>query len=66
MATFSTATVSALTTSGCTVTFNAAAIDLNAAQIRQLQKLFNNLAANNACNEGGNTSGTVTLAGVSI
>lgn len=66
MATFSTAAVSALTSNGCTVTFNAAAIDCNAAQLKQLAKLFTTLAANNSCNEGGNTSATITLAGVSI
>lgn len=66
MATFSTAVVSALTSNSCTVTFNAAAIDCNAAQIKQLAKLFNNLAANNTGNEGSNTSATITLAGVSI
>lgn len=66
MATFTSAAVTALTGNGCTVTFNAAAIDCNAAQLKQLSKLFANLAANNTGNEGGNTSATITLAGVSI
>lgn len=60
MAAFTSAAVSNKTTSGCTVTFNAAAVDLNAAQIRQLKQLFNQLAVECAHNEGGNSSATIT------
>lgn len=61
MATLSTAVVSNLASGGATVTFNNAAIDCNATQLRQLEKLFALLAANNTANEGsGATSVTVT------
>lgn len=66
MATFSTAVVSARTTSGCTITFNAAAIDVNAASLKQLYKVFQILLADTANNEGsGGTGGTITLGALS-
>lgn len=62
MATFSTAAVTARTTSGCTITFNAAAIDVNAASIRQLYYMFEKLLMDTAGLEGaGSSSGTVTI-----
>lgn len=61
MATFSSAAVTARTTSGCTVTFNAAAIDCTAAQVLQLQKLFNELALYTVGAMADDTSATVTI-----
>lgn len=62
MAGFTTATVTARTTSGCTITFNAAAIDVNAAQLKQLSVMFEKLLMDSANLEGaGSTSGTVTI-----
>jgi hypothetical protein len=68
MAALTTAAVSNLSSGSVTVTFNAAAIDCTATQLRQLEKLFALLAANNSANEGsGNTSVTITgLTGVSL
>jgi len=66
MATFSTAVVTARTTSGCTITFNNAAIDVNASSIKQLSVLMEKLLMDTANNEGaGGTSGTITIGALS-
>lgn len=61
MATFSTAAVTARTTSGCTITFNAAAIDCNATQLKQLQQLLNRLVIDTCGTESDDTSATITI-----
>jgi len=61
MAAFTTAAVSARTTSGCTVTFNAAAIDCSPTQIQQLAKLFAQLAIDMSGQTADDSSATVTI-----
>lgn len=61
MAAFTSAAVTARTTSGCTVTFNAAAIDCNATQLRQLAVLFTRLAAEASGTPSDDLSATVTI-----
>lgn len=62
MATFTSAAVTNRTGNGCTITFNAAAIDVNAAQLKQLYALLGTLiAGGSAGNEGGNSGATITI-----
>lgn len=60
MAAFTSAAVTARTTSSCTITFNAAAIDCNVTQIKQLAKLFDRLIADMAGPEG-SVSAAITV-----
>lgn len=61
MAAFTSAAVTARTTSGCTITFNAAALDCTTAQLRQLQQLINRLLMDTVGTESDDTSATITI-----
>lgn len=65
MAAFSTAVVSARTTSGCTITFNAASIDCTTAQLRQLQTMIQRLVVDTTGSASVGTPATITIGGQS-
>lgn len=66
MAALSTAAVTAITTGGATVAFNAATIDCNACQLKQLAKMFDVLAQSSGNSESGNAAVAITGLPVSV
>lgn len=61
MPALTTVAVSNRTTSGCTITLNAAAVDLNKAQIQQLAQLFKRLAIDTVGPNGTASPATITI-----
>jgi hypothetical protein len=61
MAAFTSVTLSNRTGTGATLTFNAASIDLNAAQIKQLHLLVQRMVVESACGGISTPPATVTV-----